>query len=962
MELPEGSDRWRHIEELFYAALDLDPKARPGFLQQACGSNQELLKEIESLLESSDKTLTFARSAVVQLAHHGTISSQPAGRRIGAYRLLRPVGEGGMGTVYLATRADEAYRQQVAIKLMHPGLGVVKGMLLRFSNERQILANLNHPNIARLLDGGLSNDGIPYLVMEYVEGAPIDEYCRANRLSIEQRLKLFLSVCEAVGYAHKNLVIHRDIKPANILVTADGVPKLLDFGIAKLLDPGSDAPSATQVSERILTLDYASPEQVRGDQITTATDVYALGLLLYELLAGKLPFRMASKTPVEFARIICEEEPPPPSKVYALPDGGDKNGDDAEKLKGDLDHIVLMALRKEPGRRYSSVGALARDIQAYLTGYSIQARADTWRYRSGKFVRRHRVAVPMTAVGVLALIGFSVAMGLFARRANRERQIAEQQQQVAKQERDFLGGIFEAASPLVARGKIITARDLLDQAAKRIDTQPVGIPEVEAAILDDVGSSYDTLGLYDQAEGLIKRAYDIRKKTSPASVEFAQTANDLGIIYMTKGQFGEAEALLREAVAAARKAPGNHNHELASVLADLGVCLSDESKFAEAQTLLRESVALNPNRDNQAAAEARFYLGTLLDQKGDFTGAEQFIREAMAITEKVEGTDSPDLANQMNEYGDVLAELGNVSAAMAEQQKAVALMRQINSGTADYTYGLESMAMMYLDDGDWKHAEPLMREAHAVRSKVIKGNGLMNGTLNSKLARIEQEKGNYAGADKIFHESLDAIRQSVGADNAWTANILNSLSVLERDRGDYAKSQSYAQQAMAIEHKVGSDTSLNQSLYLLDLGVAKELAGDAAGAEGDLRKSLEIRQKQLPPGHPKIIATETLLGEVLTEEGEAQLAEPLLRDAVKLAHSEPFPLEGWKIAEPENALGVCLARLGNKKEAASLLQQSSAALKAYPDPALRRWMLRMSAPYLEHVGSARLSAPSPYPA
>src|ERR1700677_4206354 len=308
-------DHWQRIEELFYAALDLDSAARPGFIQQACGSDLDLLKEVESLLGSSAKTMGFARNAVMQVARQQTIEPQPVGKRIGAYKLLRIIGEGGMGTVYLATRADELYRQGGVIKLMHPGFGPSQGMLLRFSAERQILANLNHPNIARLLDGGMTADGIPYLVMEYVNGVPIDDYCRQNNLSVDDRLKLFGSVCAAVEYAHKNLVIHRDINPANILVTADGVPKLLDFGIAKLLDPQSGTPALTRTSERLMTPEYASPEQMRGDQITTSTDVYALGVLLYELLAGRRPFQIATKSPLEVAQVVCEQDPEPPSRA-----------------------------------------------------------------------------------------------------------------------------------------------------------------------------------------------------------------------------------------------------------------------------------------------------------------------------------------------------------------------------------------------------------------------------------------------------------------------------------------------------------------------------------------------------------------------------------------------------------------------------------------------------------------------
>lgn len=464
-----ASNHWQRIEELFNAALEHAPADRDAFLDQACGDDLVLRQEVQSLLDASDKTLSFLQKPVQEAARNLNQQENIVGRYIGSYRLLRVLGEGGMGRVYLAARADDLYQQQVAIKLLHAGLAQTQRMLRRFGAERQILANLNHPYIARLVDGGVDY-GLPYLVMEWVDGVPIDEYCRRNKVRTEARLRLFCTVCGAVEYAHKNLVVHRDIKPENILVTADGLPKLLDFGIAKLLAPDGTELAQTRTAERMMTPEYASPEQVHGETITTSTDVYALGVLLYELLSGTRPFHLDATSPSEVERAICQRTPTAPSQVWkANPELAPP--DAARKLSGDLDNIVLMAMRKEPARRYVSVGQLAEDVEASLGGYPVRARTDAWGYRTGKFIRRHRTGFVATVVVAMALVGSSIGMGLLARKEQRERQSAEREAQ-------FLNSIFQSTTPEQARGRQVTGHELLDDGAKRVDTEFSGEPEL----------------------------------------------------------------------------------------------------------------------------------------------------------------------------------------------------------------------------------------------------------------------------------------------------------------------------------------------------------------------------------------------------------------------------------------------------------------------------------------------------
>src|SRR5215471_14112621 len=403
-------DLYNDAKRVFADALELEPDKRLDYLARACQANPALYREVVSLLENHDRANSFFEGAVIA---NSVLPDRMIGRRFGAYKVLRHIGMGGMGAVHLAERADDQFRKSVALKVLRPGI-VDEHTLRRFQNERQTLAVLDHPNIIRLLDGGTTEDGIPYLVMEYVEGEPIDGYCRHHKLSIRQRVELFRVVLGAVHYAHQNLVVHRDLKPANIIVTPEGVPKLLDFGIAKLLRPEYAVNlGLTQSGMQPMTPEYASPEQIRGQPITTASDIYSLGVLLYTLLAEHHPFEMTAHTPVELQRAICETDPVRPSKL--APSGGPAARAELRSLRGDLDTIVLMALRKEPHRRYASAEHFSEDLRRYLAGFPVLARkAGLW-YKSQKFVGRHKASSAMA----LALLAALIASGSVAVREKR---------------------------------------------------------------------------------------------------------------------------------------------------------------------------------------------------------------------------------------------------------------------------------------------------------------------------------------------------------------------------------------------------------------------------------------------------------------------------------------------------------------------------------------------------------------
>jgi non-specific serine/threonine protein kinase/serine/threonine-protein kinase len=425
--MPPANERWARVKQLFEAAVDLAPNERVTLLNNECDGDDALRREVESLLASDAQTDGFIEQPALKMPRD--LFPEPSdeslvGRQFGAYQIIREIGRGGLGAVYIAARADDEYRKEVAIKLVRRGLDT-EDILRRFRNERQILAQLDHPNIARLIDGGTTDDGRPYFVMEYVNGQPITAYCESHSLNPTDRLDLFRKVCAAVTFAHQNLVIHRDLKPSNILVAADGEPKLLDFGIAKLLGPEEEALAPTMAGQRVMTPEYASPEQIKGERITTASDVYSLGVLLYELLTGRRPYRLKTRTPDEISRAITTQEPERPSSAVTKVDHPLSSILNPRFLRGDLDNVVLMAMRKEPARRYASVGQFSEDIRRHLEGLPVLARKDTRGYRASKFIRRNKIGVIAAALVLLSLVGGIIATSWQARVARMERSKAE---------------------------------------------------------------------------------------------------------------------------------------------------------------------------------------------------------------------------------------------------------------------------------------------------------------------------------------------------------------------------------------------------------------------------------------------------------------------------------------------------------------------------------------------------------
>jgi serine/threonine protein kinase len=555
---------WAEVERLLDEALEVAPAERAAFLERTARASPALRAEVERLLRASARPPGFLDGAgqdyAAPLMNGEDEGPASSGARVGPYRILGEAGQGGMGTVFLAER-DEPYRQRVALKIARGALALDGHLLRRFGEERQILAGLQHPHIAQLLDGGVTEEGLPWLAMEYVQGEPIDRYCAVRALGLEARLGIFLAVCDAVQFAHQHLVVHRDLKPSNILVTPEGQVKLLDFGIAKVLevapDSAADREALTRTGVRVLTPEYASPEQIRSEPVTVRSDVYSLGVLLYELLAGRRPYRLTGRTPLEVERAVLEQEPERPSAVAGAPRL-------RRRLRGDLDTIVLTALRKEPARRYQSVDRLATDLRRYLEGRPVTARPDTWRYRAAKFARRHRLRLAAAALVMLSLVGGLAGTAWQARAASHE---AAKQREV----KDFLIGLFQVSDPEQSRGREINARELLERGTRRADSALARSPELQSELLHVLGVIHRELGLYGRADTLLERAVRLSRSVhGEQSADLAARLTDWASVLIRQSRLESADSALQSALLIRRREFGRADSSVAATLRVFG--------------------------------------------------------------------------------------------------------------------------------------------------------------------------------------------------------------------------------------------------------------------------------------------------------------------------------------------------------------------------------------------------------
>ena len=775
-------DRRRQTDEIFVAALERDGTERAAYVAGRCVDNPELQRSVERLLASAEAE---EGQPTGRTALDGPLGREwfddlawdrgKELRRVGPWQILQRVGRGGMATVYLAERSGEGFTQRAAVKLIAGGAHPEE-IAARLEAERRILASLEHPHIARLLDGGTAADGTPYLAMEYVEGEPIDRYCDSRRLSVAGRLELFRAVAGAVQAAHQSLVVHRDLKPSNILVTPEGDVKLLDFGIAKLLvsDDTGQLP-ATRTGARLMTPEYASPEQVRGEPITTASDVYQLGLLLYELLTGLRAHggTRGSLSLAEIERAICEEQPRRPSS--AVLQGGaapaEARSTTPERLRrelsGDLDAIVGKALRKEPGRRYSSAAALAEDVGRFLAHRPISARPDGAAYRARKFVRRHRAAVAGAAAAAALTVAWAATATVQARQIARERDRARDEARKAETVRGFLVELFQASTPGESRGETVTARELLDRGAQRLEKDLGGDPGTLAELSAALGHIYRTLGTYDSAGPFLERAVTLRRRIHAGDhADLADSLCELAILEQQRGDLDRARNLALQSLDMRRRVFGEDHEDVAESLDVLGAIARLRDDQAEAERLWQSTLEIRRRRlgpGHPLVAQTLNNLALVRHRAKDLDGAERLYSEALAIERSRLGPTHPMIATTLHNLA--VVRHGREDYAGAEK-----LYREV-LGMESRLYGGEHRSMAstlgYLghllrDRKDFPGAEAAYRDAIGILRRKLPAGHADTAAAESNLGRFLLDRGRAAEAEPLLRASLPPLQQRHG--------------------------------------------------------------------------------------------------------------------------------------------------------------------------------------------------------
>jgi tetratricopeptide (TPR) repeat protein/predicted Ser/Thr protein kinase len=838
------------LDTVFAEALDLPPSERAPFLDRACGGDAALRADVDELLALAAKPSTdlepgrLAEGPLLR-ALASDLEAPEVGARVGSWRVVRELGRGGMGTVFLAERDDGAFRLAAALKVVREG-HLSDDLVRRFEREREILARLQHPNVARLMDGGQTAEGRPYFVMEYVEGRPIDAYCDEHRLAVDQRLALFLSVGRAVQHAHRNLVVHRDLKPSNIVVTTDGAVKLLDFGIAKLLTPEAE-PGAplTGTQARLLTPEYASPEQMLGQPVTTASDVYQLGLLLYELLTGQRAHRTMQTSPAALQEAVCERQPTRPSALVTT--AGDASTVAAargttpsalsRRLRGDLDTIVLVALRKEPERRYGSVEALLDDVERYRQGLPLRARGDTLGYRARKFVQRHALGVTTAAAFGLLLFGYAATVTSQARQLARERDRAQTEARKAGRVRDFLVGLFQAADPSQAKGEQVTAAELVDAGTRVARETLAAEPEVQAEMLGVLGRVLHERASYDRAEPLLAEALALQRRLHREDhPDLARALGRYADIVTEKGDFARAEQLAREGLEMQRRLFGDRSAEVAEAIAPVDTVISLQGRFAESEAMLRKALAIrlalpppqdvapvwnalgislakqrkhdeadtayraalqeyrrtDPNGPREASVLNNLAIG--LVARGQLAEAETLHRQSLAIRRRVYGPEHTLVALSLYNLGSLQRRQGRTAEAIATHREALALRRKaFPPGHSNIAMSLNALAQALRDEGQLREAETLLRQAIV---DLRRAGHWSQSTCALNLARLLVATGRAGEAEPLLREALALRIAKDGETSAAADEARLALGIWHAAQGQHQQAREWITPAL----------------------------------------------------------------------------------------------------------------------------------------------------------------------
>ncbi|MEM7368327.1 MAG: serine/threonine-protein kinase [Bacteroidota bacterium] len=920
--------RWQQLQHWFEAALKLPAAEREAYLSNQCADQPGMAQEVLELLQADASEDSLLSNIVLPQLDLQELLHPMEGQILGPYQVEKVLGKGGMGTVYLARRIDGEFDQLVAVKLLKRGMDSEE-LFQRFRIERQIQARLEHPHIARLLDGGLTADGQPYFTMEYVPGLPLGEYCNRHLLSIDQRLGIFLQICEAIQYAHSQLVIHRDLKPNNILVNEEGTVKLLDFGIARLMDE-DQASGLTQDGNRVFTPEYASPEQAQGKSVGTATDVYSLGVIVYELLTGLRPFDLADLSPVERELIITKERPPLPSqRVVELPSdklaGRDGSIDRLSKhLKGDLDTICLKALRKEAERRYTSAGEFAEDIRNYLHHQPVKARPDTFVYRSKKFIQRNRVAV---TASLLASLLFLFTISFYTWQVGNERDRAQLEAQKSKEIADFLTEIFMESNPIVNQGDTLTAMQLLDRGAKKIKTELEDNPQLKREMLALLGSLYREMGnsssslhMYDAAldiapdehaisdafifnrmatqaihNGYLEEADSLLGEAQQALIAEGDFPNrDWGEWYNTKGnlhletrQLDSAETAYLSALHVFQDIYSGPDPNIAGTFQSLGLLYSISFQADKAVDYLHRSLSMAKHIETEEGIGYRKpmlfqSLARAYSKTGDFDTAIAYADSALLLFRKSYGNEHPLLGGYLRVKAILLADSGKSEEAKALLEECLALNQKLYGPTHENLASvLSDLGTISTDQNDPVGAEAYFRQSLSMRGENSPPQGL--AINKSLLAGAVEKQGRYTEAETLYMESLALDRETYGNVHPYIADGLNNIGQMWEDLGETEKAMAYYEEALAL---VDSGLSL-QNPYISTSFLLKGRLLTKQGALEEayplLVQGLGLREDILPPINPHIATGQRMLAECLMKQKQYATADSLLQRSLAIA-------------------------------------------------------------------------------
>ena len=887
----------RRAHDLLGRLLGVPAADREAWLAAEIPDDPELRARLLAAVPvQSVDAVSDAPTVPLKLSWSESPSDDPlVGQRLGAFVVeARLPEQGGMGVVYRGRRVDGTFEQDVAIKIIPRGRDT-DGLLRRFTLERRVLGLLQHAHIVRILDAGAVSDGRPYLVMEWVDGLPLDRFCADGKLNLRRRLELFQQVCAAVQYAHQHFVVHRDLKPGNVLVTPAGAPKILDFGLAKVLDDDDHyAAVLSRTNERPMTPAYASPEQVRGGGVTTATDVYTLGLILYELLAGRRPYRLTSSSGTEIERVICEEEPEPPSRAArdAAGAAGSQPPVAPKQLQGELDAIVMRALEKQPGGRYPTAAALSEDIARYLDGRPVLARRTSLAYRSAKFAKQHAKVLAAAAVVVLLTGAFVVQNVLHGRRLAVERDRAQASLR-------FLVSLFEASGPAKAKGDKITAVELLDRGVQRLETELRNQPETRASILFTIGNVYDLLGRYDDAERLLVESVALlRNASSRPTLELADALNTLGRLYGTTGNAKKGDGLYLEALQIRRALLRADDPLVAKSLTNLASIRAADGDLEGAVAGYREAFAIMQSRSDPDRAIPLVNVSSILFNQGKYAESLDAAREAWETNEKVHGPDHPTTLKARASMAWALFSLSEYARAVEAQRDLVDRNRRVfgdvhyEVAEAWYTLGT-----MVAGAGRFDDAEHALRESEKIWRKLP---GILEDRLAwtlSALAGVLARTGKYAESEALHHEALALRKRHFGENSPGLGESLGGLGHLYYRWGRFVEAEKYFRMNLDILRK--DPRGQRWVLAYPETALGRLLTEQARVDEAEplLRHALEGLRQDLPSGHERIAYAEALLGDCLTRRSRFDEAAPLLEDGVRILREKKSGSEDTVYAE-----------------------------------------------------------------